>query len=177
MAFIFILALLVSYFVLAAQFESFVSPFVVMLTVPMGIFGALLAMYLCNFTINIYTEIGLIMLIGLSAKQGIIIVEFANQLRDEGLPFKDALLKASELRLRPIVMTGISTVIGAVPLLLATGASSASRQNLGVVEVFGGLSGVLLTLIIVPFGYSLFCRNSRSPKEIERKLLEEEKVK
>ena len=177
MAFIFILALLVSYFVLAAQFESFVSPFVVMLTVPMGIFGALLAMYLCNFTINIYTEIGLIMLIGLSAKQGIIIVEFANQLRDEGLPFKDALLKASELRLRPIVMTGISTVIGAVPLLLATGASSASRQNLGVVEVFGGLSGVLLTLIIVPFGYSLFCRNSRSPKEIEKKLLEEERVK
>jgi len=173
--FVFILAMLVSYFVLAAQFESFVSPFVVMLAVPLGVFGAILALYLVGFTMNIYTQIGLIMLIGLSAKQGILIVEFANQLRDEGIDFKNAIIQASILRLRPIMMTGISTVFGAVPLLLATGASCVSRQNLGIVEVFGGLSGVLLTIVVIPVGYYIFSKNTKSPKEIEYNLNKQEK--
>lgn len=173
--YVFILAMLVSYFVLAAQFESFISPFVVMLSVPLGVFGSILAMYLAGYTMNIYTQIGLIMLIGLSAKQGILIVEFANQLRGEGIAFKDAIIKASILRLRPIMMTGISTVFGSIPLLLATGASAASRQNLGVVEVFGGLSCVILTLIVIPVGYFICNRKAPSPYEIENNLKKQEK--
>jgi multidrug efflux pump len=110
---------------------------------------------------NIYTQISLIMLIGLSAKHGILIIEFANQLRDEGLKFEEALLTAAKLRLRPVMMTGISTVVGAVPLLLATGAGSVGRQNIGAVQVFGGISGVLLTLVVIPVGYIIFCRSSR----------------
>jgi multidrug efflux pump len=158
---VFFLVILVSYFVLAAQFESFISPFVVMLTVPLGAFGAVLALWLAGYTMNIYTQIGLIMLIGLSAKHGILIVEFANQLCDEGMKFEQAIREAAKLRLRPIIMTGISTVMGAIPLLLATGAGSASRRNLGAVQVFGGISGILLTLIVIPVGYILFCRKKR----------------
>lgn len=173
--FVFVLAMLVSYFVLAAQFESFISPFIVMLSVPLGVFGSVLAMYLAGYTMNIYTQIGLIMLIGLSAKQGILIVEFANQLRGEGIAFKDAIIQASILRLRPIMMTGISTVFGSIPLLLATGASAASRQNLGMVEVFGGLSCVLLTLIVIPVGYFICNRKASSPYEIENNLKKQEK--
>lgn len=173
--FVFILAMLVSYFVLAAQFESFVSPFVVMLSVPLGVFGAVSALYIAGFTMNIYTQIGLIMLIGLSAKQGILIVEFANQLRGQGMQFKEAVIQASVLRLRPIMMTGISTVFSAVPLLLATGASAASRQNLGMVEVFGGLSCVLLTLVVIPVGYFICNKTSKSPYEIENQLKMQER--
>ncbi|MDR2646351.1 MAG: efflux RND transporter permease subunit [Holosporaceae bacterium] len=153
--FIFLLAMLISYFVLAAQFESFSSPLTVMLTTPLGAFGAIIGMWLAGYTMNIYSQIGLIMLIGLSAKHGILIVEFANQLRQDGLNFEKALVKAAKLRLRPIIMTGISTVAGSMPLLLAVGAGSASRRNLGVVQVFGGISGILLTLMIVPVGYLL----------------------
>ncbi|MDR0555960.1 MAG: efflux RND transporter permease subunit [Holosporaceae bacterium] len=156
--FVFFLAVLVSYFVLAAQFESFISPFVVMLTVPLGAFGAIFSLWLCGYTMNLYTQIGLIMLIGLSAKHGILIVEFANQLRNEGMAFDAALISAAKLRLRPIIMTGISTVIGAVPLMMATGAGAVSRQNMGIVQVFGGISGILLTLIVIPVGYAIFCR-------------------
>lgn len=173
--FVFVLAMLVSYFVLAAQFESFISPFIVMLSVPLGVFGSILAMYLAGYTMNIYTQIGLIMLIGLSAKQGILIVEFANQLRGQGVSFKDAVIQASVLRLRPIMMTGISTIFGSIPLLLATGASAASRQNLGMVEVFGGLSCVLLTLIVIPVGYFICNRKASSPYEIENNLKKQEK--
>ncbi|MDR0678017.1 MAG: efflux RND transporter permease subunit, partial [Holosporaceae bacterium] len=162
--FVFFLAVLISYFVLAAQFESFVSPFVVMLTVPLGAFGAVVALWLVGYTMNIYTQIGLIMLIGLSAKHGILIVEFANQLLDEGLKFEQALLEAAKLRLRPIIMTGISTVMGAVPLMLAYGAGSASRRNLGIVQIFGGISGILLTLVVIPVGYLIFCRGRTAKK-------------
>ena len=109
---------------------------------------------------NIYSQIGLIMLIGLNSKHGILIVEFANQLRESGMEMKEALLEAARLRLRPIMMTGISTVAGAIPLMLATGASCVSRQNLGIVEVFGGISGILLTLLVVPVGYILLNRDS-----------------
>jgi multidrug efflux pump len=162
--FVFFLAVLISYFVLAAQFESFISPLVVMLTVPLGAFGAVVALWLVGYTMNIYTQIGLIMLIGLSAKHGILIVEFANQLLDEGLTFEQALLEAAKLRLRPIIMTGISTVMGAVPLMLAYGAGAISRRNLGIVQIFGGISGILLTLIVIPVGYLLFCRGRTARK-------------
>ncbi|MDR1551798.1 MAG: efflux RND transporter permease subunit [Holosporaceae bacterium] len=154
---VFILAILVSYFILAAQFESFFSPFIVMLTIPLGLFGAVFSLWVVGYTMNIYTQIGLIMLIGLSAKHGILIVEFANQLRKEGMAFEEAIITAAKLRLRPIIMTGISTVIGAVPLMLATGAGAACRQNIGIVQVYGGISGILLTLIIIPVGYVYFC--------------------
>ena len=153
MLFVFAMAVLISYLALAAQFESFRHPFVIMLSVPLGGFGALAAIYLLGYTLNIYSQIGLIMLIGLNSKHGILIVEFANQLRESGMEMKQAVLEAARLRLRPIIMTGISTIAGAIPLMYATGASCISRQNLGIVEVFGGLSGILLTLLIIPIGY------------------------
>jgi multidrug efflux pump len=155
MLFIFGLAVLISYLVLAAQFESFVCPLIVMLTVPLGVIGAVLILLLVGTSTNIYTQIGVITLIGLTAKHGILIVEFANQLMESGMAKKDAVLEAARLRLRPIMMTGISMVFGAIPLMLATGASSASRYSLGIVQVFGGISGIFLTLLIIPIGYVL----------------------
>ena len=174
--FVFALALVVAYLVLAAQFESFVSPFVIMLTVPMGLFGAAIGMLLFRVTLNIYSEIGLIMLIGLAAKNGILIVEFANQLRDRGVEFDEAVFEASRLRLRPIVMTGLSTAIGAVPLMLAAGAGALSRLALGSVICFGATSGCLLTLYVVPIGYFHLCRSQASPRALERKLASLEKT-
>jgi multidrug efflux pump len=162
MIFVFTLAVIISYLVLAAQFESFLNPLIVMLTVPLGAFGAAFVLFLLGQTTNIYTQIGMIMLIGLTAKHGILIVEFANQLIESGMKFREAILKASILRLRPIMMTGISTVLGAIPLVIATGASSASRQSLGIVQVFGGISGIFLTLLVIPVGYYLskqFCHS------------------
>lgn len=174
--FVFVVSLVVAYLVLAAQFESFVSPFVIMLTVPMGMLGATIGMLLLGVTLNIFSQIGLIMLIGLAAKNGILIVEFANQLRDRGLEFEDALFRASRLRLRPIMMTGLSTAIGAVPLILASGAGAMSRLSLGTVVAFGATSACLLTLFVVPIGYYYLCRGQASPKALARKLaaLEEE---
>jgi multidrug efflux pump len=168
--FVFGLALVIAYLVLAAQFESFVSPFVIMLTVPMGVFGAVAGMMLLGVTLNIYSEIGLIMLIGLAAKNGILIVEFANQLRDRGVEFNEAVFQASRLRLRPITMTGLSTAIGAVPLLFASGAGAMSRLALGTVICFGATSGCLLTLFVVPIGYYYLCRSQGSPRAVERRL-------
>ncbi|HON45049.1 MAG TPA: efflux RND transporter permease subunit, partial [Planctomycetota bacterium] len=175
MYFVFVLALLISYLVLAAQFESFISPFIVMLTVPLGMFGAVLALNAANMSMNIYTQIGIIMLIGLAAKNGILIVEFINQLRDEGESFETAVIKASKMRLRPILMTGISTVAGAIPLLLASGAGAVSRQCLGTVVFFGGFSACILTLYVIPVGYLILARGEKSPKAILRKIEELEK--
>ena len=163
MVFIFALALLVSYLVLSAQFESFVSPFVVMLTVPLGMIGAVAALNMMGMTMNLYTQIGIIMLIGLAAKNGILIVEFANQLRDSGVEFEEAVFRAARLRLRPILMTGISTVAGAIPLLIATGAGAVSRRCLGAVVFYGGTSACFLTIFIVPIGYLLLARREKSP--------------
>ncbi len=168
--FVFVLALVIAYLVLAAQFESFVSPFVIMLTVPMGVFGAVVGMLLMRVTLNIYSEIGLIMLIGLAAKNGVLIVEFANQLRDRGVEFDEAVFQASRLRLRPIVMTGLSTAIGALPLMFTSGAGAASRLSLGSVICFGATSGCILTLFVVPLGYYSLCRSQASPAALERKL-------
>ena len=175
MLFVFVLALVIAYLVLAAQFESFISPLIVMLTVPLGMIGALAGLHFTDATMNIYSQIGILMLIGLAAKNGILIVEFANQLRDQGYEFREALITAACLRLRPVLMTGISTVIGMTPLLLASGAGAASRRCLGAVVVWGGLSGCLLTLLVVPTAYLLLTKWQKSPHANERALQVEEK--
>jgi multidrug efflux pump len=176
--FIFALALVVVFLILAAQFESFVHPFVIMLTVPLAVFGGLLGLYLWGSTLNIYSQLGMIMLIGLAAKNGILIVEFANQLRDEGKDVRSALMEASKTRLRPIMMTGISTAIGALPLMLASGAGSASRQTIGVV-VFGGvIVATFFTLFIVPVFYDMLAKYTKSPGHVASQLEDfEEKEK
>jgi len=170
MLFVFGLAMLVSYLALAAQFESFLCPLIVMLTVPLGMVGAIAALTLLGLTMNIYTQIGIIMLIGLAAKNGILIVEFANQLRDAGHSFHEAVIEASKLRLRPILMTAISTIAGAIPLLLTSGAGAASRRCLGTVIVYGGLSSCVLTLFVVPVAYLLLARWERSPQALRKEL-------
>jgi multidrug efflux pump len=166
----FALALLIVFLVLAAQFESFVHPLIIMLSVPLAVSGALLSLWLTGNSLNIYSEIGIILLVGLMAKNGILIVEFANQLRDEGRSIRDAVLEASALRLRPIVMTVLSTMLGAVPLALATGAGAESRAAIGIV-VIGGLGiASALTLFVTPVLYDLLARFTRPAKTIEREL-------
>ena len=168
--FVFLLALLIVYFVLAAQFESFVHPLVIMLTVPLAVLGALAGLQAFGMTLNIYSQIGIVMLVGLAAKNGILIVEFANQMRDQGVDFDTALLDASKRRLRPIVMTSITAIMGAVPLIIAQGAGAETRQVLGVV-IFGGvLVSTVLTLFVVPMAYSLLARRTNSPEAVAREL-------
>jgi multidrug efflux pump len=171
--FVFVLGLMVVFLVLAAQFESWIHPFVIMLTVPMAMAGALLGLYLTGQTLNVYSEIGLIMLIGLAAKNGILIVEFANQLRDQGMAFHDALIEASQVRLRPIVMTGITTVAGSVPLLVSSGAGTETRFVIGTVIFCGVLAATLFTLFLVPVAYQLFARHTGSPGDVRRRLADE----
>jgi multidrug efflux pump len=151
---VFALALAFIYLVLAAQFESFRGPLVIMLTVPLAITGALLAMKLAGITLNVYSQIGLVMLIGLITKNGILIVEFANQLRDRGMEKFAALTEAAALRLRPILMTSAATVLGAVPLAIATGAGAESRSAIGWVVVGGISIGTFFTLFVIPVAYT-----------------------
>ena len=169
--FIFALALAITYLVLAAQFENWIHPLVIMLTVPMALVGAFIGLYFSGMTLNIYSQIGLVMLIGLAAKNGILIVEFANQLRDAGVEFEEALRKAATQRLRPIVMTGFTTIFSSLPLVLATGAGAESRTVIGMVIFAGVTVSVFLTLYIVPTAYYLLARNTGSPnaraKQIE----------
>ncbi len=152
--FAFGLALILIYLVLAAQFESFLDPFTIMLTVPLAIAGALLSLYLFNQTLNIFSEIGMIMLIGLVTKNGILIVEFANQKREHGLSKKDAVIEAATQRLRPILMTSLATSLGALPIALSLGAASTSRIPLGIVVVGGIMFSLILTLFVIPAVYS-----------------------
>ncbi len=161
-------ALLVVFLVLAAQFESFRHPLIIMTTVPLAITGALLGLWIFGATINIYSQIGAVMLIGLAAKNGILIVEFANQLRDRGVEFNDAILQSARTRLRPVLMTSMCTAFGAIPLLLATGAGALSRQSIGAVVFFGVTCAVLLTLVVVPTVYSVLARDTRSPEYVSR---------
>ena len=170
MGLIFGLALLVAFLVLAAQFESFVHPFTIMLTVPVAIAGALLGLQFMGQSQSIYSQIGLIMLIGLAAKNGILIVEFINQLRDEGMAFREAILTASEQRLRPIMMTALSTVMGALPLMLGKGAGAETRMVVGVVIVFGVSLATVVTLFLVPMVYGLIGRRTGSVGDVSRKL-------
>ncbi|HOW77559.1 MAG TPA: efflux RND transporter permease subunit, partial [Candidatus Competibacteraceae bacterium] len=168
----FVLALAFIYLVLAAQFESFVSPFVIMLTVPLAVTGALLALWLTGGTLNVYSQIGLVMLVGLITKNGILIVEFANQLRLTGLDRREAVLEAATLRLRPILMTTLATILGAIPLALAVGAGAESRQQIGWVIVGGLLLGTALTLSVVPVAYTLLAREIHHSAEEAAELAE-----
>jgi multidrug efflux pump len=166
----FAMALLIVYLVLAAQFESFIHPLIIMLSVPMAVSGALLALWLTGNSLNIYSQVGVILLIGLMAKNGILIVEFANQLRDEGRTIRDAVVDASTLRLRPIVMTVLSTMLGALPLVLASGAGAESRSAIGIV-VIGGLGiASLLTLFVTPVLYDLLARFTKPLNAVEQEL-------
>jgi multidrug efflux pump len=157
--FTFVLALLFIYLVLAAQFESFIDPFIIMLTVPLSMTGALLALKLGGGTMNIYSQVGLVTLVGLITKNGILIVEFANQLQDQGRPKLEAVIEASTLRLRPILMTTAAMVLGALPLAMAVGAGAESRNQIGLVVVGGLVLGTMLTLFVIPTVYTLLARD------------------
>jgi multidrug efflux pump len=169
---VFVLALLFIFLVLAAQFESFVDPFVILLAVPLSIVGALAAMHLSGGTLNVYSQIGMITLVGLITKHGILIVEFSNQLRQRGRAVRDAVIEAASLRLRPILMTTGAMVLGALPLALAEGAGAESRRQIGWVIVGGMTVGTLLTVFVVPTVYTLFARKGvpgeiRTPESAE----------
>ena len=168
--FVFILALVIAYLVLAAQFESFIHPLVIMLMVPMAFLGAVIGLYAAGLSLNIYSQIGIVMLIGLAAKNGILIVEFANQLRDRGVSFDQAILQASEQRLRPIMMTSFTTLMSAVPLILGSGPGAESRMVIGLVIFCGVALASLLTVFVIPSLYSLLARNTSSPEQLEREL-------
>jgi multidrug efflux pump len=157
---VFVLALLFIFLVLSAQFESFIDPFVILLSVPLSMVGALLALKLSGGTLNVFSQIGLITLVGLITKHGILIVEFANKLRQEGQPVLLAVQEAATLRLRPILMTTGAMVLGALPLALASGAGAESRQQIGWVIVGGMSLGTLLTIFVVPTVYTWFARQS-----------------
>lgn len=173
--FIFMLGILVTYLVLAAQFESFVHPFVIMLTVPLAMAGGLLGLLATGGSLNVYSQIGLIMLVGLASKNGILIVEFANQLRDQGMHFKDAIQEAARVRFRPIVITGITTAAGSLPLLLSSGAGSETRMVIGVVVLAGTLAATFFTLFVVPVAYELLARRTGSPGDVARALEQQER--
>ena len=159
----FAFALVIVYLVLAAQFESFVHPLVILATVPLAITGALLGLWLFGSSINVFSQIGAIMLIGIACKNGILIVEFANQLKDKGKDHVEAVLESATIRLRPVLMTSLCTAFGAVPLMIASGAGAESRQSIGAAVFFGTLVSLSLTLFVVPSLYALIARNTRSP--------------
>jgi len=166
------LALLLVFLVLAAQFESWITPAVIMLTVPLAAAGGLFGLMMAGSSLNIYSQIGLIILIGVAAKNGILIVEFANQLRDQGRSIHEAIIESSTLRLRPIIMTSIATAFGALPLVLWQGAGAGSRQTIGVVIFAGAMFATLLTLFVVPVIYGVLARFTRSPDYTARKIEE-----
>ena len=165
--FAFGLALLLIYLILAAQFESFIDPFIIILTVPMAVAGAMLSLWLFGQSWNIFSQIGTIMLIGLVTKNGILIVEFANQLREEGKPKLQAILEAAEARLRPILMTSLAIALGALPIALALGAAAQSRIGMGVVIVGGTLFSLILTLFVIPAIYAMWSRERKHHPEFD----------
>jgi multidrug efflux pump len=166
----FAMALLLVFLVLAAQFESWIHPAVIMLTVPLAALGGLFGLLMAGSSINTYSQIGLIILIGVAAKNGILIVEFANQLRDQGLKVREAVIEASVLRLRPIIMTSISAAFGALPLILAAGPGAGSRKTIGVVIFSGAIFATLLTVFVVPVIYNLLARFTKSPDWTARQI-------
>ena len=153
------LAILIVFLVLAGQFESFVHPLIIMLSVPLAIAGAVYSLGLAGLSLNIYSQIGLIILIGLVTKNAILIVEFANQLRSRGMEVRQAIVEAASLRFRPIIMTTAATILGALPLALATGAGAAGRRHIGLVLVGGLVISTLLSLFLVPTVYRLLARD------------------
>lgn len=166
-SFAFGLALLLIFLILAAQFESFIDPFIIILTVPMAVAGALFSLWLFNQTWNIFSQIGTVMLIGLVTKNGILIVEFANQLREQGKPKLDAILEASEARLRPILMTSLAIALGALPIALSLGAASTSRIGMGVVIVGGTIFSLALTLFVIPAIYLMWSKARKHYPEFD----------
>ncbi len=164
--FMFVMALLIVFLVMAMQFESFLHPFVIMTTVPLAVTGALLGLWFYGMSINVFSQIAAIMLVGLAAKNGILIVEFANQLRNRGVDYSEAVIEAAAIRLRPVLMTSFCTAFGALPLMIASGAGAESRQAIGVVVFYGVLISVFLTLGVVPAVYTLVARNTRPPEAI-----------
>ena len=167
---VFALTILIVYLLLAAQFESFVHPAVIITTVPLAVAGGIIGLALTGQTLNLYSQVGIVMLVGLAAKNGILIVEFANQLRDAGKDIGTAIREASRRRLRPILMTSIATVAGAVPLMIATGAGAAARSTIGVVIVWGVSIATAITLFLIPLLYSRLARFTESPEAVGREL-------
>jgi multidrug efflux pump subunit AcrB len=155
-------AVIIVFLVLAAQFESFVHPAIIMVTVPLALLGAVFGLQLHGMSVNIFSQIAVIMLIGIAAKNGVLIVEFANQLRERGIEFREAVVQAAVVRLRPVLMTSLCTAFGAVPFLFASGAGAEQREPIGVVVFYGTLVSVFLTLFVVPAVYSLVARRTRS---------------
>jgi multidrug efflux pump subunit AcrB len=155
-------AVIVVFLVLAAQYESLRDPLIILTTVPLAMFGALVPMFLWQVSMNIYSQVGLITLIGLVSKHGILIVEFANEIqKNENLDPVEAVIKASSIRLRPILMTSFSTIIGILPLVIASGAGAASRQAIGTTIVSGFAIGTLFTLFVLPVIYTFFAADHR----------------
>ncbi|MBD0788581.1 vibriobactin export RND transporter permease subunit VexH [Vibrio sp. Y2-5] len=167
---VFALALLVAYLVLAAQFESFINPMVIMFTVPMGVFGGFLGLLIMGQGMNVYSQIGMVMLIGMVTKNGILIVEFANQLRDRGVEFEKAIVDASARRLRPILMTAFTTLAGSIPLIVSTGAGYESRVAVGTVIFFGMAFATVVTLFVIPAMYRLISAKTQAPGHVEAEL-------
>ena len=164
------LALLLVFLVLAAQFESWIHPAVIMLTVPVAALGGLFGLLIAGSTMNTYSQIGLIILVGIAAKNGILIVEFANQLRDDGLSIREAVIESASLRLRPIIMTSISAAAGSIPLIVWGGAGGESRKTIGVTIFFGAIFATLVTLFVVPVFYNLLARFTKSPQATARRI-------
>lgn len=164
------IALLIVFLVMAAQFESFIHPLVIMMTVPLAVAGGLFGLLVTGSTLNIYSQIGLLMLVGIATKNGILIVEFANQLRDAGRSIHEAIVEASAIRLRPILMTSIATVMGALPLVIFGGPGSASRATIGIVIVSGVSFSTLLSLFVVPAFYALLAKYTHSPEALAHEL-------
>ena len=168
--FTFGIALLVVFLVLAAQFESFIHPLIIMVTVPLALAGGLLGLSLTGKTLNIYSQIGVVMLIGISAKNGVLIVDFINQLRDQGVDFTKAIIDGARIRFRPVVMTTVSTLMGSIPLMLASGPGSESRSTLGIVMFWGVGIAAVFTLFVVPVFYKLFARSTGTPDAVAKQL-------
>lgn len=164
--FAFFLALGLIYLLLAAQFESFIEPLIIMFTVPTALAGAIFSLWYFDQTLNIFSQIGMIMLIGLVTKNGILIIEFTNQLREKGLTVKQALIDASTSRLRPILMTSMATILGAAPIALALGAGSKSRMGMGIVIIGGLFLSMILTLFVIPAIYSMLIRDKKKIEKI-----------
>jgi multidrug efflux pump len=166
----FVLTLVIVFLVLAALFESFLHPLIIITTVPLAIIGALVGLWLYGMSINVFSQIASIMLVGLAAKNGILIVEFANQLRSRGVEYREAVIEAAAIRLRPVLMTSFCTAFGALPLMLASGAGAESLKSIGVVVFYGVVISVLLTLAVVPSVYALVARNTGTPQDVAQRL-------
>ncbi len=168
--FTFLLALVIVFLVLAAQFESFRHPLIIMTTVPLAITGGLIGLWLFGMSVNIFSQIGAILLVGLAAKNGVLIVEFANQLRDRGLALEQAVVRAAGIRLRPVLMTSLAAAFGALPLALASGAGAESRSVVGITVFFGVVFATMLTLFVVPAAYALLARGTTSPEHTAQRI-------